>query len=97
MSAKERGEHWQSEVRVSLSSSVANSHGNPLSSIGMAGWRKDVAILEAVFLSMQTAQGKSCSRRAATGAECGWFGAQARSVYLQINLSTLLLFLHKMG
>lgn len=24
--------------------------------------------------------------------ECGWFGSQARSVYLQINLSTLLLF-----
>lgn len=87
-------------MRVSLSSSVAQmiSHGNPLSSIGMAGWKKDAAVLEAVLLSVQTAQGRSCSRRAAMGAECGWFGSRARSVCLQkMNLSMLLLFWHKMG
>lgn len=40
---------------MSLSSSVAHSHGNPLSSIGMADWRKDATIVEAVFLSMPRA------------------------------------------
>lgn len=56
---------------------------------------------------MQTAQGRSCSRKAAMVAECGWekplhgFGARARSVYLQkpckMDLSRHLLFWHRMG
>lgn len=61
------------------------------------------------LLSMQTAQGRSCSRKAAMVAECGWekplhgFGARARarSGYLQkpckMDLSRHLLFWHKMG
>lgn len=83
---------------MSLSSSVAQSHGNPLSSTEIADWRKDAAILEAVLLSMQTPQGRSCSRTEAMGTEYGWFGSRAKSVYLQkTDLSTLLLFWHKMG
>lgn len=83
---------------MSLSSSVAQSHGNPLSSTEIAGWRKNAAILEAVLLSMQTPQGRSCSRTAAMGTQYGWFGSRAKSVYLQkINLSTLFFFLAQNG
>jgi len=56
---------------------------------------------------MQTAQGRSFSRKAAVVAECGWekplyvCGARAMSVYLQkpckMDVSRYLLFLYKMG